>query len=102
MLPFFCSIETFAGPLAAPSQVSSSYSFLEDLNSPNLQSQLSQAELNEIAADPKATESDSSDSDSEEGDYAKVNDDFFSNENASSGLAVSLDYPELFCAKSLI
>jgi hypothetical protein len=81
--------------LTGPGQASSSYSFLEDLNSVNLDSHQSQAELDEIAADPKAnlSESDSSpsSSESEKDEVAKVNDEFISNENASSGLTVSLD-----------
>jgi hypothetical protein len=75
--------------LAGPSSLQAPYSFLEDLNSPNL---LSQAELDEIVADPKANVSDSSSSsDSEQDEVAKVNEEFLSNENASSGLTVCLE-----------
>jgi hypothetical protein len=66
-----------------------SYSFLDDLNSPNLDGQ---AELDELAADPMAnlSESNSSTSSSESDEAAKVNEESISNENASSGLTVSL------------
>lgn len=87
-----------AGPIQAP------YSFLEDLNSPNLHSQLSPEELDEIAADPNAnpSESDSSSSsDSEQDEVANANDESISNEKASSGLTVSHDYFGFLYAKSL-
>jgi hypothetical protein len=71
--------------------VQAPYSFLEDLNSPNL---LGEAELNEIAADPNANISDSdsskSNSDSEQDEVAKADDEYISNENTSSGLTVSI------------
>jgi hypothetical protein len=80
--------------LADPSLLQAPYSFLDDLNSPNL---LSQAELDEIAGDPDAnagvSESNSSNnSESDQDEVAKVHEEFISNENASSGLTVCLDY----------
>ena len=55
----------------------------------------SQAELNEIAADPEANLSDSessSSSESEQDEVSKVDEQFISNENASSGLTVRRHY----------
>jgi hypothetical protein len=83
------------------------YSFTEELNSDNLHSQLSQEELNEIAADSNAnnpqndTSHSSSDSDRDDSEAARENEDFFSKENASSGLTVSFDYYVIFCTKFL-
>jgi 20S proteasome alpha/beta subunit len=85
--------------LAGPTlSLQASYSFLEDLNSPNL----SQAELNEIAADPKADLSESDSSNDSESEVAKVNEEFISNEKASSGLTVCLDFFLIFCARCLV
>jgi hypothetical protein len=75
-------------------QAQASYSFLEDLNSPNLHAvhgQPSQADISEMIADPTANLSDSSShSDSEQDEIRKVNEEFISNEHASSGLTVGV------------
>jgi hypothetical protein len=103
---FLRKIDTFLGISQAR------YSFIEDLNSPNLLSHLTQEEINEIDSDPKANEpnlqvyestgnSSHSNSDTEQEEVAKGNEEFFSNENAGSGLMVSLDYYGFFCAESL-
>jgi hypothetical protein len=68
---------------------------------------LSEAELNEIAADPKGntisgSDSSNSNSESEQDEITKANDELISNENASSGLTVCIDYFRLFCARSLV
>jgi hypothetical protein len=77
-----------AGP--TPNLPQAPYSFLDDLNS---------AELNEIAADSMANNSDpnsSSSSESDKDEIAKVDEESNLNEHASSGLTVCLDYFRLF------
>ena len=91
-----CKVDHLAGPMYS----SSSYSFLEDLNSPN-QPLATQEELDEIAGDPNANLAGSDSTDSNTENDQDINEEYISNENAGSGLTVSLGYFRFICTKSL-
>ena len=91
-----CKVDHLAGPMYS----SSSYSFLEDHNSPN-QPLATQEELDEIASDPNANLAGSDSTDSNTENDQDINEEYISNENAGSGLTVSLGYFRFICAKSL-